>query len=310
LSLAPAHLSAHFLLLDVFLKKGDWVEAETTARDAIRAGGGDEAGVVLAFALMRQDRTAEAIDVLREILERGDNAKARALLEKILKAEKQEKGLAQERGAYFTLRYEGGKHEDVGRRILDVLEKHHSTLVLRFGHQPAEAIPVILMTRQRYAEAGAPAWSGGEFDTLDGKIRVPTRGLTPAGVQELENTLLHELTHVFVADMTKGLAPRELQEGIAQLVEGHGPPPARAEDAGTERGRIVEYYRSAFSFVTSLVGQGGESMLAAALAMTGETGDINRSFQQFYGRTYDDLRDTMTSPGHPPWWIFANRSTR
>jgi len=39
-------------------------------------------------------------------------------------------------------------------------------------------------------------------------------------VSELDRTLLHELTHVFVADMTRGLAPRELQEGLAQLVEG------------------------------------------------------------------------------------------
>ncbi len=309
LSFDPENVPAHLLLVDLYVKKGDWVEMETAAREAGRAGAGDDAGVALAYALMRQDRTSEAIDALTAILGEHDHKGASALLEKILKAEKQEKGLAQERAAYFTLRYDGARHEEIGRRILGVLEKHYSALLLRFGHQPPEAIPVILLTRQRYEEAGAPVWSGGEFDAIDGKIRVPIQGLTPERVDELENTLLHELAHVFVADMTRGLAPRELQEGIAQLVEGKGPPETEAED-GSERPRVVRYYRDAFFFVTSLVDQGGDGMLAAALAMTGETGDLNRAFRQFYGRTYDELRDTMNSPDHPPWWIFANRSTR
>ena len=36
----------------------------------------------------------------------------------------------------------------------------------------------------------------------------------------MDDTLIHELTHAFVHDRTKGVAPREIHEGLAQYMEG------------------------------------------------------------------------------------------
>ena len=72
-------------------------------------------------------------------------------------------------------------------------------------------IPVILFTREGYYDAsGAPAWSGGVYDGIDGRIRIPIGGLTASLTPDMDETLIHELTHAFVADRTRGVAPREV----------------------------------------------------------------------------------------------------
>src|SRR6185503_2734557 len=115
----------------------------------------------------------------------------------------------------------GQEHEGVGREILRALERHYATLASTLDHQPAASIPVILFSGQAYYDAaGAPAWSGGAYDTLDGRIRIPIGGLTPSLTPDMDGTLIHELTHAFVADRSRGVAPREIQEGLAQYMEG------------------------------------------------------------------------------------------
>src|SRR6185503_15866499 len=101
------------------------------------------------------------------------------------------------------------------------LLRHYATLAGSLDHEPQSSISVILFTNQAYYDAsGAPAWSGGAFDILDGRIRVPIGGLTASLTPDMDGTLLHELTHAFVADRTHGVAPRDIQEGLAQYMEG------------------------------------------------------------------------------------------
>src|SRR6185369_16136765 len=107
--------------------------------------------------------------------------------------------------SHFSVRYDGEAHESVGHEILRALERHYATLASSLDHQPAATISVILFTNQAYYDAsGAPAWSGGAYDTLDGHIRVPIGGLTSSLTPDMDGTLLHELTHAFVADRTHG----------------------------------------------------------------------------------------------------------
>ena len=80
---------------------------------------------------------------------------------------------------------------------------------------------MILFSREAYYDAsGAPAWSGGIYDGIDGRIRIPIGGLTASLTPDMDGTLIHELTHAFVADRTRGVAPREIHEGLAQYMEG------------------------------------------------------------------------------------------
>src|SRR5262249_6308578 len=53
----------------------------------------------------------------------------------------------------------------------------------------------------------------------DGKIRIPTKGLTSV-TPTLTATLIHELTHSFVASLAGRGCPAWFNEGLAQLQEG------------------------------------------------------------------------------------------
>jgi hypothetical protein len=248
----------------------------------------------LAYALVRQDRSREAEELLAAFLERHADGQGIALLERIRREQGSEGSLDEARVAHFHVRYDGEEHQDVGREIVRVLDRHYATLVRTFDHQPAAPIPVILLSRERYDDAtGAPGWSGGLYDSFDGRVRVPIAGLTATLSTDLEGTLLHELTHAFVEDISRGAAPREIQEGLAQLMEGKrsesilGEGGLRALADGRIQG-VGGFYLSSLAYVEYLVaqrGQGGINDLLRGLGAA--SGD---PFRAVYGKSREELR--------------------
>ena len=296
-AVAPASPRGPKALLALWLEAGDWASAEGSARELLaRAPSDAEAVRGLAYALVRQDRSREAIDVLTVFLEAHPEPHTRALLERFRRDQGSEASLDEARLAHFHLRYDGEAHEDVGREILRVLDRHYATLVRTFGLQPAAPIPVILLSRQSYYDAtGAPAWSGGQYDGFDGRVRLPIGGLTASLTTELDDTLLHELTHAFVADLSRGLAPREMHEGLAQLMEGKrsqellGEEGLRALADGRLRG-VGGFYLSALGLVEDLVGQRGQGGVNEVLRTMAETGSSDEAFRRVYGKGLQGLK--------------------
>ena len=284
------------LQVTLLLESGDWSAAEAAARALLElAPGNREALWSLGYSLFRQDRNREAIDVLREAVAAGDEGQAKALLLRLEKSARDERGMTERQLAHFHVRYDGDAHEDVGREILSVLERHYATLVLSFDHQPAQPIPVILFSTRGYYDAtGAPAWSGGVYDTLDGRIRVPIGGLTTSLTPDMDGTLIHELTHAFVHDLSRGAAPRDLHEGLAQYMEGKrlasslSPEHLKALAAGRVGG-VSGFYLEALGFVEYLValrGLGGIKDLLSAMA---QGASADSAFQQIYGKSSTGL---------------------
>ena len=299
---APASPRGPKALLGLRLETSDWASAESTARELlVRAPSDAEAARGLAYALVRQDRSREAIEVLSGFLDRNPDPETRALLERFRRDQGSEASLDEARLAHFHVRYDGDAHEDVGREVLRVLDRHYATLVRTFSHQPAAPIPVILLSRQSYYDAtGAPAWSGGQYDGFDGRVRLPIGGLTASLTAELDDTLLHELTHAFVADLSRGTAPREVQEGLAQLMEGKrsqallGEQGLRALADGRLRG-VSGFYLSALGLVEDLVGQHGQGGINEVLRAMAETGSSDEAFRRVYGKSLEGLqRDWAT----------------
>ncbi len=288
-------------LLGLRLEGGDWAAAESAGRAALRLAPADPEVVrQLAFALVRQDRSTEAIELLAGFLESRPDADAQALLDRLRLDEGSERAFEEARIAHFHLRYDGEAHEDVGREILRVLDRHYATLVRTFDHRPSGPIPVVLFSEESYADAtGAPTWSAGHYDTFDGRVRVPIGGLTAALTPDLDDTLLHELVHAFVAEMSGGAAPRELHEGIAQLLEGRRTASADAETmralADGRLGGVRGYYLSALAFVEDLVAQRGQGGLNELLRAMAETGDAERAFVRVYGKGQRALRAEASS---------------
>lgn len=296
-ALDPANSGPWLALLQIAMESGDWPGAEAAARGAITTDPTSaEAYSGLGYALYRQDRNAEAAEALETCLEiRGDPG-AQALLLRIRKGIADEKGMTQQQLSHFHVRYDGEAHEDVGREILRALDRHYATLSTALDHQPTTAIPVILFSHQAFYDAtGAPSWSGGAYDGIDGRIRIPIGGLTASLSPEMDQTLIHELTHAFIADRTRGAAPREIHEGLAQYMEGErlgsklDAPGLEALAAG-RIGGVTGYYLGALSLVEYLVARRGMGGINELLKAMGETGSVDLACQQVHGQTYRALQ--------------------
>ena len=288
----PASVRPHIALTQLFLGTGDWASAEASARAALaldpRSAGAWQA---LGFALFRQDRNREALDALKTALDLQDDGNTRALVARIEKGMADERGMADRQLAHFHVRYDGQEHEAVGREILRALERHYATLTSVLDHQPAAPIPVILFSREGYYNAsGAPAWSGGVYDGLDGRIRIPIGGLTTSLTPDMDGTLIHELTHAFVADRTRQVAPRVIHEGLAQYNEGKRlttmlPPEYVQALADGRLGGVAGFYLASLSFVEHLIAQRGMGGMNDLLQAMGETGNVDEAFRQVHGTT-------------------------
>lgn len=295
--LLPGNPEPRLALLDVLSESGDWAGAEAAARDVLALEPHNpDALERLAFALFRQDRNREAGEALQQALEIRPTPFARSLLDRIRKASADESGMTEQQLSHFHVRYDGDSHEDVGREILRALERHYATLAATLDHQPVAPIPVILFSRQQYYDAsGAPAWSGGVYDGLDGRIRIPIGGLNASLTPDMDQTLIHEVTHAFVSDRSRGQCPRDVNEGLAQYLEGK----RIAQELTAEQltaladGRmpgVRGFYLQALSFVEYLVGARGQGGINDLLRAMGETGDANEAFRQVYGADHRDAR--------------------
>ena len=283
-------------LAALYLQTGRWQDAERVANDVVQRDRASADGWrLLAYALFRQDRNSEARDAATTAQDLADNAAMRALLARLNKESQDERGMTEQRLSHFHVRYDGAAHDAVGREVLRLLERHHATLTRTFGEAPAATIPVILFSsRAYYTAAGAPAWSGGNFDGFDGRIRVPIAGLTERLDPDLDATLLHELAHAFIADRSRGLAPRELHEGVAQYLEGkrstaYGGSARRA--AATARIETVgAFYLQALSLAEYLYGQRGQGGINEVLAAMAASGNVDDAFTRVYGRDFGTVR--------------------
>lgn len=308
ISLRPRNIMGRALLVALLMETNDFAGAEVAARDALTVDSRNaELWYGLAWALFRQDRNREAIEAAQSSLAVQEGEPARALLAQLFKTNRDEQRMTQQQLSHFHVRYDGDAHEDVGREILRELERHYATLVRALDHEPGTTIPVILFSREQYAEAsGAPVWSGGVYDSLDGRIRVPIRGLTRTLTAGLDRTLVHELTHAFLADRTRGVIHNvsSVNEGFAQYMEGE-----RAGDlAGQKLAWVREalaatspqqcgtltcvhgFYIGGLALVEHLVrirGMGGMNDLFRAMA---ETGNVDDAFKAVYGQDYASAR--------------------
>jgi len=293
IAMQPASLAPRLALLALHLDREDWPAAAQAAREALQIDPGSPTALEgLGRALMRLGRDEEA----REALSRAGTPVAEALLSQLRRGMLNESGMRQQELAAFTLRYDGETHEAVGREILRALDHHFATLTMLYDHRPSAPVQVILFSREQYYEAAnAPSWSGGVFDNIDGRIRLPIGGLEPKLTPQLDSTLLHELTHAFVADITHGTAPRDLHEGLAQFNEGKRldtlvPAGYLAPLADGRVGGVYGLYWGALAFAEYLFDMRGQGGVNDLLRSMGEARDVDAACRSVYGHSLNELR--------------------
>ncbi len=291
----PTSAAPRLAVLEVYLQVGRWQEAEAAARQALQLEpASNQAREGLGLALFRLNRDREAAEVLEKAAAQGSQVAAQ-LLGHIKKENNDEQGMRETEWAHFSVRFDGDVHDGIAREVLSALDHHYADLTLVFQHESRAPIPVILFGRADYQRAtDAPAWSGGVYSHLDGRIRIPLRPGQTSVDPGLDRTLMHELTHAFVAEMSAGHAPRDLHEGLAQYMEG-----LRSESLLDDRqltalaegrvGGVQGFYLDALVFVEFLMderGQGGINDLLGALATEG---GVDAAYERVYGRSSERL---------------------
>jgi len=180
---------------------------------------------LLGEAYYQQEKLAQAINQWMAGLELGPSRQISDRLEKARREAGTHNELAVLQSPHFILRYnDKASDRRLGQEILDTLEDLYNHLSRDLTSLAPATVAVILYPDQTYFDiTQAPSWTGAVFD---GKIRVPTRGLT--GVTDrLRAILAHELSHSFIASLPGRGSPIWFQEGVAQLQEGKSAANAR-----------------------------------------------------------------------------------
>ncbi len=218
MSLMPGNAVIVEQYASLLLDMNRFAEAVPYAAQATRlAPNSADAHTLLGYAYFHSEKTKEAIAEFKRSLEITPDPAVERLLAKAEREANAEASFGEQESGHFTMRYEGGKAPAALRAaIMQTLERHYDDLVREFGISPRQNITVSLYTEQAYFDVTrAPAWSAAQND---GKLRIPIEGLDGVN-SELSRVLKHELSHSFIAQITKNRCPTWLNEGIAQVLE-------------------------------------------------------------------------------------------
>jgi tetratricopeptide (TPR) repeat protein len=219
LSLDPTHLQANLALASLYLKQGQYSQAENILSQAeVKHNQSSELYYLLATACYLQDKNDRARRALRRSLDLGFRPEADQLLKKIDGENSAESDFKQAGSLHFVLKYEGTEtNQALAREILVTLERSFAELESTLNFSPREAIAVVLYTGEVFRDVTrTPSWVGA---LNDGKIRLPIKGITRVD-DGLSRILKHELTHSFVRLKTRAACPVWLNEGLAQYLSG------------------------------------------------------------------------------------------
>lgn len=231
---------------------------------------------------MRQALTAAASGPIAE--PGGPEARTRAAL--VVDASKEQ--IESER---FDIRFDGESQSGVARDVRSVLDRAYARLADIYYERPTRKIPVVLhSSRDYYTATGAPWWSGGVYSSHDGAIQIPVRGLPSSLPRELEDVLVHELSHAFVDEMSGGRAGRDLQEGLAQYMEGKrieeelGPAELkRLATSGQQT--VMNFYMLSLVVSQQLVQSRGQGQVNDLLRAMKETGSEDAGYRKVFGQS-------------------------
>lgn len=267
-----------------------------------RAVSGDArvpARLLLARLYDQRDDTPRALAHLRAVVDaEPDHEGARRLLDKIERERQAESGFRRMTTPHFVIKYLGSREAEARQVLPRLLEAAYERVGTQLGYRPLDRVTVVLYEDAQFRHvAGVHTWVSGLFD---GKIRLPLGPALPPA-PALERLLVHEYTHAAVHDLSRGRAPRWLQEGLAQVLEGASPDAglrvrddfdlagldALIADADPARARLG--YDLALWIVQDLVTRGGTPPMRALLTRLGMGEPVAAVIPGVYGLRLAEL---------------------
>jgi tetratricopeptide (TPR) repeat protein len=255
--------------------------------------------MLLARLYDHRDEPERAVGHLRELLAVDPaHAEARSLLDKLEREQRTEAAFVREPAGAFVLRYRPGVDADARRAVLVALDGARRRVVAQLGDAGPEPVSVVLYERGQFSDVTrSHAWVNGLFD---GRIRLPLGASRPPRA-ELERLLTHEYAHAVIHRQARGRAPRWLQEGLAQVLEGRTSDPALAASGGLtltglealvtdpDPRRAHAGYELALFVVADLLDRGGMDSMRALLARLGAGETIADAAPRVYGWRLTEL---------------------
>lgn len=159
------------------------------------------------------DMAAAVSEWERALALRPNDAGLRQRLDQ-LRREEQSLGGYRSRGSqHFRVTYAGERREDLGRELLQILERAYTDVGYELGVYPSQEVQTIFHSADLVE---------GSYHLLDGKIRVALRGPAP-GDPMLRAILYHEYTHALIYAATRANnPPLWVHEGLAVQMEKSG----------------------------------------------------------------------------------------
>ncbi len=187
--LNPQNVEPYRYLGEAYYRQGDLGEAVRTWEEGLRIRPGDQ-------ELKRRIAQVEGEQEVHERYER-------------------------QTGAHFALRYVGEVPEELGREILELLERAYDEVGYDLNHYPRNEVEVVIYSDADFQRVThLPVWVAAAYEERGSRIRIPIRGIRQA--TDLRALLYHEYTHVVIRDVTGGKVPTWLNEGLA-LIEQRTP---------------------------------------------------------------------------------------
>ena len=222
-----------------------------------------------------------------------------AFYSRLLREQKAHRNFVAESTTHFTVQFDGYELGGVSRKVISILEDAYSTIGHDLSYYPSEPVTVILYTNQDfYDTTQAPGWMGGYFDTKDGKIRVPVRGVE--GQDSLLRTVLfHEYVHSLIHSITK-TCPLWIHEGLAEYYS-KGPSqrvgqliPLRYLEKSFSglNGRGIQLaYIESHSAVSYMMDRYRADRMKNMLLALSNGGSLNTAFNDAFQTGYTDFTD-------------------
>lgn len=177
--------------------------------------------------------------------------------------------------SHFTVQFDGNEDHTLWSRVVEILEDAYRDIGQKFSYFPSKPILVALHSRETFQRAtGSPAWADGLFNSLEGRITVPTQGALTDQAW-LTRVLRHEYVHALLHDRMggRGRIPTWLNEGLAMQLAGDAWP-----DIGHLSNRTVPALTLAY-----LEGDWGRLSAHAAAAAYLKSNSATKYFMDRYG---------------------------